>query len=114
VDLVCTQEVAITKLFSKNNENKGKLASSSSNYKESAENFDMIIDQNDELTKKIEILEQTKTTSKKASKSIFESKKNASTSCIDLIDESNSPSCNEICVKNVVVETCDDLICPRK
>jgi hypothetical protein len=31
-----------------------------------------------------------------------------------LIDESNSPSCNEICVKNVVVETCDDLICPRK
>jgi hypothetical protein len=34
------------------------------------------------------------------------SKVDASTSCIDLIDESFSPSCNE----NVVVETCDSLI----
>jgi hypothetical protein len=33
-------------------------------------------------------------------------KVDASTSCIDLIDESCSPSCNE----NVVVETCDSLI----
>jgi hypothetical protein len=33
------------------------------------------------------------------------SKVDASTSCIDLIDESCSPSCNE----NVVVETCDSL-----
>jgi hypothetical protein len=70
----------------------------------------MISDQNDEITKKIEILEQTKTTSKKTSKSIFESKKDASTSCIDLIDESSSLSCIDICVENIVVETCDDLI----
>jgi hypothetical protein len=34
------------------------------------------------------------------------SKVDASTSCIDLMDESCSPSCNE----NVVVETCDSLI----
>jgi hypothetical protein len=34
------------------------------------------------------------------------SKVDASTSCIDLIDESFSPSCDEI----VVVETCDSLI----
>jgi hypothetical protein len=34
------------------------------------------------------------------------SKVDASTSCIDLIDESCSPSCNE----NVVVETCDCLL----
>jgi hypothetical protein len=34
------------------------------------------------------------------------SKVDASTSCIDLIDESCSPSCNE----NVVVEKCDCLI----
>jgi hypothetical protein len=34
------------------------------------------------------------------------SKVDASTSCIDLIDESCSPSCNE----NVVEETCDSLI----
>jgi hypothetical protein len=56
----------------------------------------MIIDQNDELAKKIEILEQTRITSKKASISIFQSKKDTSTSCIDLIDESSSPYCNEI------------------
>jgi hypothetical protein len=74
MDLVRTQEVAITKLLSKNKEFKGILASSSSSYKELAKKFDIIIDQNDEVTKKIEILEQTKTTSKKASKSIFKSK----------------------------------------
>jgi hypothetical protein len=34
------------------------------------------------------------------------SKVDASTSCINLIDESFSPSCNE----NIVVETCDSLI----
>jgi hypothetical protein len=37
------------------------------------------------------------------------SKVDASTSCIDLIDESCSPSCNQ----NVVVETCDCLICKK-
>jgi hypothetical protein len=80
MDLVRTQEVAITKLLSKNKELKDKLASSSSNYKELAKKFDMIIDQNDELTKKIELLKQTKISSKTTSKSIFESKKDASTS----------------------------------
>jgi hypothetical protein len=34
------------------------------------------------------------------------SKVDASTSCIDLVDESCSPSCNE----NVIVETCDYVI----
>jgi hypothetical protein len=110
VDLVRTQEVAITKLISNNKELKEKLTSSSSNYKELAKKFDLIIDQNDEQTKKIELLEQTKTTSKNSSKPTFASKKDASTFSIDLIDESSSPSCNEICVENVVVETCDDLI----
>ena len=74
-----------------------------------AKNIDMIIHQNDELTKKIDIIEQTKATSKKSIK-INESKMDASTSCIDLIDESSSPFCNEICIEGVVVETCDDLI----
>ena len=59
------------------------MARSSSNYKELAEKFDMIMDQNDELTKKIEILKPTKGTSKRTSKSIFESKMDASTSCTD-------------------------------
>ena len=34
----------------------------------------------------------------------------ASTSCIDLIDESCSNPCNEKCYENVVVESCDYLI----
>ena len=38
------------------------------------------------------------------------SRVDASTSCIDLIDESCSNPCNEKCYENVVVESCDDLI----
>ena len=38
------------------------------------------------------------------------SRVDASTSCIDLIDESCSNLCNEKYYENVVVESCDDLI----
>ena len=38
------------------------------------------------------------------------SRVDASTSCIDLIDESCSNPCNEKCFKDIVVESCDDLI----
>ena len=38
------------------------------------------------------------------------SRVDASTSCIDLIDDSCSNPCNERCNENVVVESCDDLI----
>ena len=38
------------------------------------------------------------------------SRVDASTSCIDLNDESCSNPCNEKCYENVVVESCDDLI----
>ena len=38
------------------------------------------------------------------------SREDASTSCIDLIDESCSNTCNEKCNENVVVESCDELI----
>jgi len=38
------------------------------------------------------------------------SRVDASTSCIDLIDESFSKPCNEKCYENVVVESYDDLI----
>jgi hypothetical protein len=41
-------------------------------------------------------------------------KVDASTSCIDLIDESFSNPCNEKCFDNVVVESCDDLIGKEK
>ena len=38
------------------------------------------------------------------------SRVDASTSCIDLIDESCSNPCNEKFYENVFVESCDDLI----
>ena len=38
------------------------------------------------------------------------SRVDASTSCIDLIDDSCYNPCNEKCYENVVVESCDDLI----
>ena len=38
------------------------------------------------------------------------SRVDASTSCIDLIDESRSNPCKEKCNENVVVESCDDLV----
>ena len=38
------------------------------------------------------------------------SRVDASTSCIDLIDDFCSNHCNEKCYENVVVESCDDLI----
>ena len=38
------------------------------------------------------------------------SREDASTSCIDLIDESCSNPCNEKYYENIVVESCDDLI----
>ena len=38
------------------------------------------------------------------------SKVDASTSCIDLIDESCSNPSNEKCYENMFVESCDDLI----
>ena len=38
------------------------------------------------------------------------SKVDASTSCIDLVDESCSNPCNEKYYETVVVESCDDLI----
>ena len=38
------------------------------------------------------------------------SRVDASTSCIDLIDDSCSNPCNEKCYENIIVESCDDLI----
>ena len=61
----------------------------------------------DELTNKVTNLEAIGTTPTEASKnkgSIFDMpKKDASTSCIDLLD---SPLCNQVHFENVFVETC--------
>lgn len=111
MELVRSQEVAITKLVKTNEELKEKLTSSSSNYNDLAARFDELIKENDKLMSKVELLEKAKTTSSNVSTSFQKKPKmDASTSCIDLIDKSCSPCCNETCAKNVVVDSCDDLI----
>jgi hypothetical protein len=59
---------------------------------------------NDELTTKLENIGSTPEVSLVEIHEII--KKDASTSCISLIDISNP--CNQVLVKNVVIETCSD------
>ena len=59
---------------------------------------------NNELTTKLENVGSTQEVSFVEIPKII--KKNASTSCFDLIDDSNS--CNQVLVENIVVETCSD------
>jgi hypothetical protein len=61
---------------------------------------------NDELTTKLENIGSTPEVSLIEIPEII--KKDASTSCFDLIDNSNP--CNQVLVKNVVIETCLDEI----
>jgi hypothetical protein len=59
---------------------------------------------NDELTTKLENVGSTREVS--SVEIPKNTKKDASTSCFDLIDDSNP--CNQVIVKNVVIETCSD------
>jgi hypothetical protein len=73
--------------------------------------FKLLSKESDELKSKLESKETKTSNSFELDESTIPyaipiSKVDASTSYIDLIDESCSPSCNE----NVVVETCDSLI----
>jgi hypothetical protein len=61
---------------------------------------------NNELTTKLENISSTPKVSLVEIPEII--KKNASTSCFDLIDDSNP--CNQVLVKNVIIETCSDEI----
>jgi hypothetical protein len=61
---------------------------------------------NNELTTKLENIGSTPGVSLVEIHEII--KKDASTSCFDLIDDSNS--CNQVLVKNIVIETCSDEI----
>jgi hypothetical protein len=61
---------------------------------------------NDELTTKLENIGSTLEVSLVEIPEII--KKDASTSCFDLINNSNP--CNQVLVKNVVTETCSDEI----
>jgi hypothetical protein len=59
---------------------------------------------NDELTTKLENIGSTPVASSVKIPKII--KKDASTSCFDLIDDSNP--CNQVLVEDIVVETCSD------
>jgi hypothetical protein len=62
---------------------------------------------NNELTTKLESINSTPDTSLAKIPKII--KKDASTSCLDLVDVNSNP-CNQVLVKNVIVETCSDEI----
>jgi FtsZ-binding cell division protein ZapB len=88
-------------LIKKNEKLKAKLATS----QEAIENFlgkmEILSIRNNELTTKLENIGST------PGASLVEIiKKDASTSCFDLIDDSNP--CNQVLVENIIVETCSD------
>jgi FtsZ-binding cell division protein ZapB len=93
-------------LIKKNKKLKAKLGS----FQEAIENLlgkmEILSIHNNELTTKIEYIGSTPGVSLVEMPKII--KKDASTSCFDLIDNSNP--CNQVLVKNVVIETCSDEI----
>jgi hypothetical protein len=64
---------------------------------------------NNELTTKLENIGSTPEVSLIEIPEII--KKDASTSCFNLIDDSNS--CNQVLVKNVIIETCSNEIAKK-
>jgi FtsZ-binding cell division protein ZapB len=91
-------------LIKRNEKLKAKLASS----QEAIENLlgknEILIIHNNELTTKLENIGSTLGASLVEIHKII--KKDASISCFDLIDDSNS--CNQVLVENIVVETCSN------
>jgi hypothetical protein len=91
-------------LIKKNEKLKAKLASS----QEAIENLlgkkEILSIHNNELTTKLENIGNTPGASLVEIPEII--KKDASTSCFDLIDNSNP--CNQVLVENIVVETCSN------
>jgi FtsZ-binding cell division protein ZapB len=89
----------------KNNEKlKAKLASSQETIENLLGKMEILSIHNNELTTKLENIGSTPGASLVEIPKII--KKDASTSCFDLIDDSNP--CNQVLVENIVVETCSD------
>jgi FtsZ-binding cell division protein ZapB len=93
-------------LIKKNDKLKAKLAISQEAIENLLEKMGILSIHNNELTTKIENIGSTPGASLIEIPEII--KKDASTSCFDLIDDSNP--CNQVLVKNVVIETCLDEI----
>jgi FtsZ-binding cell division protein ZapB len=93
-------------LIKKNEKLKAKLASSQEAIENLLEKMEILSIHNDELTTKLENNGSTPGASLVETTEII--KKDASTSCFDLIDDANP--FNQVLVKNVVIETCSDEI----
>jgi FtsZ-binding cell division protein ZapB len=93
-------------LIKKNEKLKAKLASSQEAIENLLGEMEIFSIHNDELTTKLENIDSTPEVSLVEMPKII--KKDASTSCFDLIGNSNP--CNQVLVKNVVIGTCSDEI----
>jgi FtsZ-binding cell division protein ZapB len=93
-------------LVKKNEKLKAKLASSQEVIENLLGKMEILSIHNNELSTKLENIGSTPGVSLVEISEII--KKDASTSCFDLIDDSNL--CNQVLVKNVVIETCSDEI----
>jgi hypothetical protein len=93
-------------LINKNEKLKAKLASSQEGIENLLEKMEILCIHNNELTTKLENIGTIPGASLVEILDII--KKDASTSCFDLIDNSNP--CNQVLVKNVVIETCSNEI----
>jgi hypothetical protein len=91
-------------LIKKNEKLKAKLASSQEAIANLLEKMKILSMHNNELTTKLENIGSTPAASLVEIPEII--KKDASTSCFDLINDSNP--CNQVLVENIVVETCSD------
>jgi hypothetical protein len=93
-------------LIKKNEKLKAKLASSQESIENLLGKMEVLSIHNNELTTKLENIGSTPEVSLIEIPKI--NKKDASTSCFDLIDDSNP--CNQVLVKNVIIETCSNEI----
>jgi hypothetical protein len=93
-------------LIKKNEKIKAKLASSQKAIENLLEKMEILSIHNNELTIKLENIGSTPKVSLVEIPKVI--KKDASISCFDLIDDSNP--CNQVLVKNVIIETCSDEI----
>jgi hypothetical protein len=93
-------------LIKKNEKLKAKLASSQEVIENLLGKMEILSIHNNELTTKLENIGSTPEVSLVEIREII--KEDASTSYFDLIDDSNP--CNQVLVKNVIIETCSDEI----
>ena len=88
-------------------------ASLATNYENLLCKFKLLSNEHEDLKLKLESIKDTNDSLEMKQTircAIPISRIDASTSCIDLIDDSCSNPCNEKCYENIVVESCDDLI----